>query len=366
MARKGENIYKRKDGRYEGRYIKGYSTDGKAQFGYIYGRNYADVKERLVQYKANIRNNTKTVSSTIKLGAWFDMWYDNQTHIKQSTKTIYQSYANKHLKPKLGNIQLKKMNKEMLQKFIDDLSMQLAPKTVRAIYSMVKLCLKAAYEKNLVSNFFGNIRLPKAVSKEVRVFTKQEQKKLEQIIERENQDNDIGILICLYTGIRIGELCALRWENVNLDRKMITIDKTLYRVKDEIGSKATKVILSTPKSEKSVRDIPIPEFLAVKLAKLQKPEGFVINNNGKFIETAVYARRYKKLLELAGIEYIKPHSMRHNFAVRALELGVDIQTLSEILGHSNVSTTLNFYGHSLPEHKRSQMERIGQLFEQSE
>lgn len=366
MARKGENIYRRKDGRYEGRYIKGYSAAGKAQFGYIYGKNYADVKERLVQCKANARNDTKTISSTIKLENWFDCWYSTQTHIKQSTQTIYLSYANKHLKPKLGNVQLKKMNKDILQKFVDDLNKDLSPKTVRAIYSMVKLCLKSAYEKNLISDFFNNIRLPKAVSKEVRVFTKQEQKKLEQRIERENKDNDIGILICLYTGIRIGELCALRWENVNLERKMITIDKTLYRVRNENGSKKTKVILSTPKSERSVRDIPIPGFLAEKLARLQKPEGFVINNNGKYIETAVYARRYKKLLELAGIEYIKPHSMRHNFAVRALEIGVDVQTLSEILGHSSVSTTLNYYGHSLPEHKRRQMERIGQLFEQSE
>ncbi len=366
MARKGENIYKRKDGRYEGRYIKGYNSDGKAQFGYIYGKSYAEVKENLVQCKAHIKNNIKAVSSNIKLGAWFDIWYNNQSNIKQSTKTIYQSYANKHLKPKLGNISLKKLNKEILQKFFDDLSPGLAPKTVRAIYSMVKLCLKSANDKNLVSNFFENIRLPKLLSKEVRVFTRHEQQRLEQVIEQEGSTNDIGILICLYTGIRIGELCALRWEKVNLDRKMITIDKTLYRVRDDSGKKKTKVILSTPKSAKSIRDIPIPEFLVNKLLKIQKPEGFVINNNGKYIETAVYARRYKKLLELAEIEYIKPHSMRHNFAVRALELGVDVQTLSEILGHSSVSTTLNFYGHSLPEHKRNQIERIGSLFSQSE
>lgn len=125
------------------------------------------------------------------------------------------------------------------------------------------------------------------------------------------------------------------------------------------------VILSKPKSANSERDIPIPSFLADKLSVIQKSDGFVINRNGKFIEPAVYAKRYKKLLQQAGIEYIKFHVLRHTFAVRALELGVDVQTLSEILGHSSVSTTLNFYGHSLPEHKRIQMERIGELFSQS-
>ena len=364
MSRKGENIYKRKDGRYEGRYIKEYALDGKAKYGYIYGKTYSDVRERLTKLKAGVKNE-KAVSSNLKMSEWFDIWYDSQTHIKQSTKTIYQSYSNKHLKPKLGKIRLKKLTRDILQKFFNELSGELSAKTVRAIYSMVKLCLQTAYEKQLVGLIVDKIRLPKTIDKSVKVLTVQEQRRLEEVIEFENKTNDIGILICLYTGIRIGELCALRWENVSLDRKIMTINKTIYRVSNKEGTNKTKIIFSTPKSLNSERDIPIPEFLTLKLRKIHKNSGFVISRNGHYIEPAVYRRRYKKLLEKANIEYMTFHSTRHTFAVRALEVGVDVQTLSEILGHSSVATTLKFYGHSLPEHKRNQMELIGSLFLQS-
>ena len=365
MARKGENIYKRKDGRYEGRYIKGYKLDGTAKFGYIYGKTYADVKERLVKLKAGNHNKDTAASSNLKLSEWFDIWYDNLIHVKQSTKTIYKSYADKHLKPKMGNIRLKKMNREVLQRYVDELSNELSAKSVKAVFSMTRLCLKTAYDNRLIDNIFDNIRFPKTVSKEVKVLTKQEQERLEQVIEISGNDNDIGILICLYTGIRIGEVCALRWENINLERKMMTINKTMYRVNDNDGAHKTKIVFSSPKSATSERDIPIAGFLAEKLKGMQKKEGFVINNRGKYIEPAVYRRRYKKLLGMANIEYINYHAMRHTFAVRALELGVDVKTLSELLGHSSVSTTLNYYGHSLPEHKRNQIELIGSLFSQS-
>ena len=365
MARKGENIYKRKDGRDEGRYIKGYKLDGTAKFGYIYGKTYADVKDRLIKLKAGNSNKSTVVSSNLKLSEWFDIWYDNLTHVKQSTKTIYRSYANKHLKPKMGNIRLKKINRDVLQRYVDELSIELSAKSVKAIFSMTKLCLKAAYDSRLIENIYDNIRLPKTVSKEVKVLTKQEQERLEQVIENFGNNNDIGVLICLYTGIRIGELCALRWENINLDRKMMTINRTIYRVIDSNGTHKTKIVFSHPKSATSERDIPIAEFLVERLRKMQKKEGFVINNNGKYVEPAVYRRRYKQLLELAEIDYITYHAIRHTFAVRALELGVDVKTLSELLGHSTVSTTLNYYGHSLPEHKRNQIELIGSLFSQS-
>lgn len=188
---------------------------------------------------------------------------------------------------------------------------------------------------------------------------------MEQVIKSYGNNNDIGVLICLYTGIRIGELCALRWENINLDRKMMTINRTMYRVIDSNGTYKTKIVFSPPKSATSERDIPIAEFLVERLRKRQKEEGFVINNKGKFVEPAVYRRRYRQLLELADIAYITYHAIHHTFAVLALELGVDVKTLSELLGDSSVSTKLNYYWHSLPDHKRNQIELIGSLFLQS-
>ena len=248
MARKGENIYKRKDGRYEGRYIKGYRANGKAKFGYVYSRSYREVKDKLIKLKAEKRCETTAISSNLKLSDWIDVWMETSAHVKRSTMTVYMSYSNKHLKPELGEIQLKKLNRKIIQEFIDKLSEQMSPKTVRAVFSMLRSCLNAAYEEELVESVVDNIRLPKIITKEVRVLSKDEQAKLEYAIESRNVENDIGILICLYTGIRIGELCALTWNDIDLERNILSVNKTMYRVKSFNQKSKTEVIVSTPKS----------------------------------------------------------------------------------------------------------------------
>ena len=364
MARKGENIYKRKDGRYEGRYIKGYGANGKARFGYVYSRSYREVKDKLIKLKAEKRCKTTEISSNLKLSDWIDVWLETSARIKRSTMTVYTSYSNKHLKPGLGEIPLKKLNRKIIQEFIDKLSEQMSPKTVRAVFSMLRSCLNAAYEEELMENIVDNIRLPKIITKEVRVLSKDEQAKLERAIESRKVENDIGILICLYTGIRIGELCALTWDDIDLERNILSVNKTMYRVKSFNKERKTEVIVSTPKSLYSEREIPIASFLSNKLLKIKKDSGYVINRNGKYIEPSVYSRQFKGLLKTAGLPDIKYHNLRHTFSARALELGVDARTLSELLGHSSVATTLNLYGHSLPEYKREQIERIGNVFSQ--
>lgn len=362
MARKGENIYKRKDGRYEGRYIKGYSSNGKAILGYIYSKSYKDVKNKLLDAKNKMKSQNIVTSSRLNLSEWYDIWSANMHHIKQSTRTVYQSYANKHIKPQIGNIRLKNLTTSIIQNFINQISYSLSPKSVRSIFCMLKMCINAAYEEHLVDNFIDNIKLPKIFTKDIRILTPKEQFILETEIENSNNKNDIGILICLYTGIRIGELCALTWNDIDLIRGFMTINKTMYRVKINEGLSKTQITISNPKSPKSQREIPIAAFLLDKLSQLKKDNGYVINRNGKYIEPAVYSRYFNRLLNRIGLQHMNFHGLRHSFAVRALELGVDIRTLSELLGHSSVSTTLNFYGHSLPEHKRNQIERIGGLF----
>ena len=192
-----------------------------------------------------------------------------------------------------------------------------------------------------------------------------EQKAIENYIENSENKNDIGIILCFYTGIRIGELCALQWENIDLKRGVISIENTLYRVKSKKDIKKTELKLSTPKSESSVREIPLPKFLIAKLKAIEKESGFLIQRNGKFIEPSVYSRRYKQILSELDIPYRKYHSTRHTFATRALEIGMDIKTLSEILGHSSPTVTLNLYSHSLPEHKKKEMDRLGKLYNPS-
>ena len=366
MARHGENIYKRKDGRWEGRYIKGYDANGKSIPGYVYGKTYKEAKEKLTLAKVNAKEKVKRISSDITVAEWFDKWIDSKKRIKRSSYTTYSSNINKHIKKKLGKIKLKMLTDEHIQSFIDDLSEKLSAKSVSSVFSILRLGLTDAYEKNLSVELCRKIKLPKVKRKEVKVFTKVEQKTIENYIEQSENSNDIGILICFYTGIRIGELCALELNrDIDLKRGVISIQHTLYRVKSEKGNKKTELRISTPKSEASIRDIPLPKFLIAKLSAIENGSGFLIQKNGKFIEPNVYSRRYKKILQELDIQYRKFHATRHTFATRALEIGMDIKTLSEILGHSSPTVTLNLYSHSLPEHKKKEMDRLGKLYNPS-
>ena len=365
MARKGENIYKRKDGRYEGRYIKQYGIDGKPQWGYVYGKTYAETKGKLNIKKVEKATPKARISSEITIYEWVEKWIYTQRQIKLSTRMMYFSFLENHIKRSIGTIALGKISSEALQTFIDNETEKYSAKTIHSVFSMLRLALSAANEKGYVGSICNNIKLPKVRKSQLRVLSQQEQKQLEKIICEQNNRYDIGILICLYTGIRIGELCALKWENIDLKNGTIFIDKTVQRVRNEdVKNKAkTSVIFSTPKSSSSIRMIPIPSFLILLLRKYELTHGFVLHNDGRFVDTRNVSRRFKKLLELAELPNLKYHILRHTFATRALELGFDAKTLSEILGHSSVTITLNLYAHSLPEHKKKEMNKFNHLFE---
>lgn len=365
MARKGENIYKRKDGRYEGRYIKSYDMQGKPHWGSVYGRTYAQTKEKLAEKKFASIKGRQIVSSDIQLKNWIDKWISEQNHIKQTTKMMYYSHLKNHIESNIGDIRLKKLNADILQKFVDSESNKYSPKTVHAVFSMLKLSLKSAKEKGYVQNIYSDITLPKVKRKILRVLSKQEQKQLEKAISESDNRYDLGILLCLYTGIRIGELCALIWENIDLKNATITILHTAERVlnDDKNGKAKTKIFIDDPKSDTSIRIIPIPKFLVGILKQYKRNDGYILRDNGAYTDSRNISRRFKKLLQEAALPDFNYHILRHTFATRALELGMDIKTLSEILGHANVTITLNLYAHSLPEHKKKQMDKFNTLYQ---
>lgn len=365
MARKGENIYKRKDGRYEGRYIKDYDLQGKGITGYVYGKSYKEAKEKLLIAKAKVKQQQNKPPSEMFVKDWFEKWLSTQKHIKKSSYTVYSSLVENHIDTELGNMRLCDITKLTVQGFINGLVAKWEPSTVKLIYTVLKLGLDTAADNGLMPTVCKRIKLPKQKNKEVVVFGKNEQKAIEKYIESSDNPNDIGILICLYTGIRIGELCALEWKNVDLKRGVISIQQTLYRAKSDKEKKKTEIVIALPKSDTSVRDIPLPKFLTAKLKAIEHGGGFLINRKGKFIEPTVYARRYKAILKEIGVRDVKFHTTRHTFATRALEIGMDIKTLSEILGHASPTVTLNIYAHSLPEHKAKEMDRLGKMYNPS-
>ena len=363
MPRTGENIYKRKDGRYEGRYIKGYDINGKAQLGYVYARTYTEAKDKLAQCRISVLNDIKPIDSNMLLADWIGQWIESQKQIKLTTKTMYYSHLKNHIEKNIGKIQLKKLNEDIIQAFVDYLTARYSPKSVHAIFSMLRLALSEAHRRRYIADIYSSIKLPKVRQKEVRVLTVGEQKRLEKVIFESNNQYDIGILLCLYTGIRIGELCALKWENINLTDALIIINKTVQRVKSTDSKTKTSIHFDTPKSQSSSRVIPIPQFLVNILAKYKRDNGYILRENGKFTDTRNISRRFKQLLKTANIGDMNYHCLRHTFSSRALELGFDAKTLSEILGHSSVTTTLNLYAHALPEHKRKEMEKLNMLYE---
>ena len=157
MARRGENIYKRKDGRYEGRYIKRYDTDGKAIYGYVYDKNYAVVKEKL--NKCRMDDKPKPTGSNTLLSEWLLIWIESETGIKDSTRQLYKRHIRNHIVPKLGKVQLKKLNADMIQRFID--SLDLSPSTVKLVFNVLESGLNSAEEKGLISNIWAKVKLPK-------------------------------------------------------------------------------------------------------------------------------------------------------------------------------------------------------------
>ena len=347
MARRGENIYKRKDGRYEGRYIKYYDLSGRAVYGYVYDRKYTAVKQRLAERKTE--KGRTPVQASVKLCDWLDIWLKSQSNLKPTTKQIYKSYIANHLCPAIGNIPLKKLNTEILQAFIDNI--ELSASSVKTVFSILRSALSAAQDRGFITDIWSKIKVPKCEKAIVKVLTPKQQRQLENVL---TGDGDIVILICLYTGLRIGELCALKWSDINLESAILTVNGTQARTENGVE------ILS-PKSRTSKREIPVPPFLLNKLKLLPHNGDFVVSHNGKPYDVRTYRRYFKAALKRADLPDIKYHSLRHTFATRALEVGMDYKTLSEILGHSSVGITLDLYAHSLKEHKIQQMNKLNKL-----
>lgn len=348
MARRGENIYKRKDGRYEGRYIKYYDMSGKAVYGYIYSKSYAEIKEKLAKCKTEKQSEYK--GSNTLLSDWLEIWLMSQGVLKPTTKRVYKSHIENHINPQIGSIPLKKLNAEILQSFINNL--ELSASTIKTVFSTLKSALIEAEDKGFIANVWSKVKLPKKDISIVRVLSTAEQQRLEKVL---TDNADVGILICLYTGLRIGELCALKWIDINFETSMLTVNGTQARTE-----KGVEII--SPKSNSSKREIPIPPFLLNKIRTIPRKGDFVISKNGKHFDARTYRRHFKKILKKAHLPDIKFHSLRHTFSTRALEVGMDYKTLSEILGHSSVGITLDLYAHSLKEHKKNQMCKLGEIY----
>lgn len=376
MPRRGENIYKRKDGRWEGRYIKCY-IDGKAQYGYIYAKSYKEVKERLTQAKTlNKRNMTENAKSVnIQNGKTFyeisTQWiHMKAATIKLSSYTKYSNLLNTYLYPQYRDTLIEDISPASVDSYINTLltvgkknKTGLAPKTVQCIISLLRTILNYAYRMNYVSSISTAYISIKQEQKPMRILSVADQNVLTIYIYKHPTPINLGILLCLYTGMRIGEICALKWSDILWDEHCILVEKTLQRLQNNNESTAkTSIVITAPKSACSIRKVPLPDELYNLLHKhKQNDEAFVISGALSFIEPRTMQNRYKSLLKECNIQDINFHSLRHTFATRCIELGFDVKSLSEILGHANVNITLNRYVHPSMEQKQRNMNLLTDL-----
>jgi len=218
-------------------------------------------------------------------------------------------------------------------------------------------------KKGYIDGFDYDVIRPKAEPKELAVLTAQEQNSLLDYVKENLDHKKLGVMIALYTGIRLGELCALQWSDIDFHTGVMSITKTLQRVKntDPNSTSKTKMVIDKPKSRKSIREIPLPDYLLCLLKQWrgQQPSGnYVLSGRAKYIDPRVMQDIFKACLKSASVEATNFHALRHTFATRAKEQQFDDKSLSELLGHSSVRFTLEKYVHSSIDTKRASMTRL--------
>lgn len=365
MGRKGESIFLRSDGRYEGRYIKDYDEFGKAIYGYVYAKTYNECKKKrmkVISYDKDIDKSNNNGSKN-DLNYLIDKWLETKKgRIKESSYSRYFQLVDKHIRKDIGKVKISKLNSDIINDFLIkklengklDKSGGLSKNSVYDISLIIKQVLKSNKIK------LDIVGVSKSVGKG-KSFYSNERVNLENHLMKYKDSETVGILLSLLLGLREGEICGLRWEDVDLDNKIIHINRTVTRVKSFNTKNKTKLVITTPKTESSIRDLPIPDKIYDNLVRLKKgvDEGnYLLTMNNKCMDPRTYYNHYKRILKEICIIDHTYHDLRHTFATNCIELGIDAKTLMELLGHNNISTTLNIYVHGSLDNKRSFVNKL--------
>ena len=353
MPRRGENIYKRNDGRWEARYVKEVLPDGSKRYGSVYASTYNEVKTKqqycIIHPQKSYHNSINIIISVLAL-EWLESIKNN---VKINTYKKYESLCNKYIIADIGNILVRLLSANNIRSFTNRLiSYNLSYQTINDILVILNLILKFGESEYQISPI--KINYLKTEKHEMRVLSKDEQRILTDYLISDIDVYKFGVLLTLYTGIRIGELCALTWDDITKD--YIVINKTMYRTKG--NNNKTEVKIGSTKTASSNRKIPLPQCLLPHI-KTYRNNGYVLSTEKQqFCEPRLMQLKFAKMINECEIEKANFHALRHTFATRCVEAGVDVKTLSEMLGHSDVKTTLNKYVHSSFELKQQSMKQL--------
>ena len=377
------NIRQRTDGRWEVRLSAGidYKT-GKPRRTSTCCNTRQEAIVILQQQAHEVRTQGWRDPMSVTLGEWYEYWLETymKDTIKQSTYASYRSYLNKHFCV-LGKILLKKLEPHTLQEFYNYKFREegLSPKTLRNYHMALHKCLQQAVKARLlIYNPCDAVTLPSGEKPEIVVFSNDQQLALVQASYRHRYGVFIRLDLC--TGLRMGELLALKWEDIDFSTAQLHVRRTINRLakyEANDGENKTEIVFGTPKTKNSRRTIPLTRTIADELTRWKQQQaqdkiragdkytddGFIVTNEfGHYFEQKTFKDYYDRLLKDADIGHFTFHALRHTFATRALERGMDYKTLSAILGHYSVAFTMDTYVHSMDEHKRHEMDKMDDMF----
>lgn len=301
-------------------------------------------------------------------GYYCDEWLKRRKNqLKDSTFVKYGSVLRRYIKPQFGEYTPGQITSAMIDDFSEKLlyGSGLSPKTVKDILTILYSVVKYAAKQTTGTVPMIDILYPKEVKQERRVLSREEERKFVRFLLAEQDDCKFGILLALMTGLRIGELCALQWGAVSLSERTIRIMSTMQRLQnlEDPAGPRTKIVISTPKTDHSIRTIPMTAYLEMLCRKrgMHSREDYVLTGTGKYMEPRTLQYRLKRYAAACGLNNVHFHTLRHTFATRCVEVGFEIKSLSEILGHSTTKTTMECYVHSSLELKRENMEKLSSI-----
>lgn len=383
MSRRGENIRRRTDGRWEGRFFVTDTDTGQKKCKSVYAKTYADVKIKLVEAKYRFEKEVptsqsvhppqsaypsdSTVGENIPLTEIASAWLVEISRFKKhSTYIKYKEIYDNHLAMRLNGISIMDMTGNKAKELYEPirfLNENLSDSLIKSIYCVLNQILD--YCNTHYHTDIRPVARPKThmVVKPVETLPQSEQIRLLREIYKNMDHNKLGILLCLSTGLRLGEICSLKWSDIDLDGKLLYVNRTVQRIAVDAHSTKTILFEDAPKSMFSKREIPIPDSIMPYLAAFIRSEGYVISGEGP-TEPRTYQYRFQRLLSEAGIGKHNFHVIRHTFATNCINSGADIKSLSEILGHSNVNITLNRYVHPTIDTKRKHLNNLSSVYGQ--
>lgn len=362
MVKRGSNIYKRKDGRFEGRVPVGYRENGSIKYKSVYAYTLSEVKEKMAEIYSTKQNQT---NSAIKLTVCeaAKQWLSSaRLRVKESSYANYVNIVSKHILPVLGGEHIINLTTSKINDFIHlkltngrlDGKGGLSAKSVRDIMTVYRSIENyAVSEYGMRETYFT---MPKVQSKHTDILDSVERKRLETYLIGNINRTNMAILLCLFTGLHVGELSGLKWEDIDFGNSVLSVKRTVQRVSKNGKS---QVIIGTPKSRSSIRTVPIPIFVLNILKDYKSNNDFyIITGNSKSTEPRTMQNHFKAILKACHIRNVNFHLLRHTYATVCIEKGFDPKTLSELLGHADAAITLNRYCHPSMQIKKDYVNRL--------